>query len=159
MEEARPQRMVFAVEVQRGGADDWCTQAVTPSWFYGYHAADAAVQAFDRYMAHHRQTVSALVAPDAPGLRILVRVQGTGGRPAVLSLHSVLEHKVRRDAGRRREALARLEDATEALQTSLRDAAIGGVRQSELARISGWSRETLRKLNRGERPEEAGREP
>ncbi|MFD0396019.1 hypothetical protein ACFQ3Z_43735 [Streptomyces nogalater] len=75
MEEARPQRMVFAVEVQRGGADDWCTQAVTPSWFYGYHAADAAVQAFDRYMAHHRQTVAALVAPDAPGLRVLVRVQ------------------------------------------------------------------------------------
>ncbi|CAL9311123.1 hypothetical protein [Streptomyces sp. SudanB182_2057] len=159
MEEARPQRMVFAVEVQRGGADDWRTQAVTPSWFYGYHAADAAVQAFDRYMAHHRQTVAALVAPDAPGLRILVRVQGTGGRPAVFTLHSVLEHKVRRDAGRRREALARLEDATEALQSSLRDATTGGVRQSDLARISGWSRETLRKLNRGERPEEAGRQP
>ncbi|MFD0396020.1 alkyl sulfatase C-terminal domain-containing protein [Streptomyces nogalater] len=63
---------------------------------------------------------------------------------------------MRRDAGRRREALARLEEATEALQSSLRDAAIGGVRQSDLARISGWSRETLRKLNRGERPEEAG---
>ncbi|MFF5442551.1 hypothetical protein [Streptomyces achromogenes] len=159
MEEARPQRMVFAVEVQRGGADDWCAQAVTPSWYYGYHAADAAVQAFDRYMAQHRQSVAALVAPDAPGLRILVRVQGAGGGPALFSLHSVLEHKVRRDTGRRREALARLEEATEALQSSLRDAAIGGVRQSDLARISGWSRETLRKLNRGERAEETDRQP
>ncbi|MEU3410486.1 MULTISPECIES: hypothetical protein [unclassified Streptomyces] len=156
MEEARPQRLVFAVEVHRRSAGDWRVQAVTPSWFYGYHAADAAVQAFDRYMAHYRQTVADLVAPGAPALRILVRVQGADGRPVVFILRSVLEHKVRRDAGRRREALARLEEATEALQSSLRDAAAAGVRQADLARISGWSRETLRKLNRGERPEEAG---
>ncbi|MEU2224815.1 hypothetical protein [Streptomyces sp. NPDC018347] len=150
MEDSRPQRLAFTVEVQRRGQEDWYAQAVTPSWFYGFHAADAAVQAFDRYVTHYRQSVEALVAPDAHALRILVRVQGAGGRTAVFSLRSVLEHKVRRDTGRRREALARLEEATEALQSSLRDAATGGVRQADLARISGWSRETLRKLNRGE---------
>ncbi|MEV8034979.1 hypothetical protein ACFYW8_36590 [Streptomyces sp. NPDC002742] len=60
----------------------------------------------------------------------------------------MLEHRVRREVGRRLEAQRRLDRATEALRTSVRDAAAAGIRQSELARMSGWSRETLRKMNR-----------
>lgn len=150
MEGPGPRRRAYAVEVQRRGSEDWYTQTITPGWFYGYQPAEAAVQAFDRYVDLYRQDVEALVASDAHELRIVVRVQGSSARPSMFTLHSVMEQKVRRDADSRRRALARLDEATEALRSSLRDAAMAGVRQAHLARISGWTRETLRKLTRSE---------
>uniref|UniRef100_UPI003F49AA60 hypothetical protein n=1 Tax=Streptomyces chartreusis TaxID=1969 RepID=UPI003F49AA60 len=150
VEGSGPRQETYAIEVQRRGPEGWYTQPITPSWLYGRQAADVAVQAFDHYLDFYRQDVESLVASGAHELRVLIRVQGSSVRPSVFTLHGVMEHKVRRNADRRRQALARLEEADGALRSSLRDAAVAGVRQAHLARISGWSRETLRKLTRSE---------
>lgn len=148
MEGPRKQRSVYSVEVQRGGPDGWHSQRISPDWVHAFHAADAAVQAFDRYMDDSGENVASLAPSGANGLQILVWPQGTTARPSVFPLQSVMEHRVRRDVGRRKEAQTRLEQATDALRSSVREAATAGVRQAHLARISGWSRETLRKLAR-----------
>ena len=123
-------------------------QRISPDWVHAFHAADAAVQAFDRYVDTSGESVASLASSEANGLQILVRPQGTTARPSVFPLQSDMEHKVRRGVGCRREAQACLDQATDALRSSIREAATAGVRQAYLARISGWSRETLRKLAR-----------
>ncbi|GGW60493.1 hypothetical protein [Streptomyces xantholiticus] len=145
MEAPRQERVAYTVDVQRRGSEGWYSQRISPNWVHAVTPADAAVQAFDRYVKKYGETIASLVAPGSHELQVLVHLQR---EPAVFPLHGVLEHKVRRDFGRRREAEARLERATDALRASVREAAMAGVRQAHLARISGWSRETLRKLTR-----------
>jgi DNA-binding XRE family transcriptional regulator len=148
MDGVRQQSPAYTIDVQRRGVEAWQSQRLSPDWVYGRQSADAAVQALDLYLEQHQETVTSLVSPQSQELRVLVTPQRSGTRPAVFTLRSVLEHRVRREVGRRLEAQRRLDRATEALRTSVRDAAAAGIRQSELARMSGWSRETLRKMNR-----------
>lgn len=147
MEESRKQRSVYSVEVARRESDGWRTERISPNWVHALHEGDAVVQAFDRYLEQSGESVALLARSEAEGLQILVRPQGLTSRWAVFPLHSIMEHRVRRDVAQRDGAQKRLDRATRALKESVREAAAVGVRQSRLVQISGWSRETLRKLS------------
>jgi hypothetical protein len=149
MDGARQQSPAYTIAVQRFGDGAWQSHKLSPDWVYGRQPADAAVQALDLYLEQHQETVASLVDPRSQELRILVSQQQFGTRPAVFTLRSVLEHRVRRETGRRLEAQRRLDRAADAFRASIRDAAAAGIRQSELVRICGLSRETLRKMTRG----------
>lgn len=68
VEGPRKQRSVYSVEVQRGGPDGWHSQRISPDWVHAFHAADAAVQAFDRYMDDSGESVASLAPSGANGV-------------------------------------------------------------------------------------------
>ncbi|MEV8541164.1 hypothetical protein [Streptomyces sp. NPDC051572] len=138
----------YRMEVQLRDEHGWQVRKISPEWGSGGSPVDLAVDAFQAYLSQHGRTLEEVTAPGAPAVRVLVRSPQRGGRPEVFVLRELMEQRVRRAAALRADAERRLRDARRLLRTAVAEASDAGIPQSVLVRLSGWSRETLRRLER-----------
>ncbi|MFE7170417.1 hypothetical protein [Streptomyces sp. NPDC057616] len=123
-------------------------QKISPEWGSGGSPIDLAVDAFQAYLGQHGRTLEEVTAAGAPAVRVVVRSPQRAARPAVFGLRELMEQRVRRAAALRADAERRLRDARQLLRAAVAEASAAGISQSALAGLSGWSRETLRRLER-----------
>jgi hypothetical protein len=145
---AGPGAGYFRMEVQVQEGREWRVQKISPEWGSGGAPVDLAVDAFQAYLVQHGRSLEEVTAAGAAAVRVVVRSPGRATRPVVFGLRELMEQRVRRAAALRADAERRLRDARRLLRTAVTEASAAGIPQSVLARLSGWSRETLRRLGR-----------